>query len=614
MDKYLTLDHPTYSRFPDETKLNKYDKSISLFLTKLPFNFEPFLFIIFFFGHVFGTPLTSLSAVPTVFLFHAHANPSPFTSMYGLIIAVILITVFFCVYTKIIIKDDDKFFDGNAGLIALFTIANLCIFKFIIGDIVAYNMLCTYYFSWIILNISAWLLKVYFLRDRPALYYGKQFLKENIPRYVQNTMWKKMLLKSSQGKNARHSFPSLDSAVGGCVVGILVELNKVSTIINVKDVTTSYQYKDIIFSICIFSFIMGMFGRVYLFAHHFVDVIVGGSLGFLFPLSIRLYFADNVSTTTTFYVFGGICLTWLIVYIVSLATFFFVPKSGLFLAIGYICVARWYFTEFSIVTLFTFATLLFTLSTIFHVQAKKVKPWVVQTMNEYFNEIEDPIQNWPISLQKLLIEKRVEFLKDCSEIKEDGSDNIFPGDVYLSGKFIKTKHFACDWNVLKTLMLKRLDHFVENTGIDINDIDLILGIYSGGALLAPIISEELNLPLEFIKAKRYKGLNLNLTEFAYVALQRALGKHDDAYKLSKLPDKRKLKGKNILMIDDACVSGGTFKAVAKFCKEEAGCKEIRGLALAGSPSTSSHIWDPTMKKKPTIQKIDMPIFSPWGTF
>ena len=146
---------------------------------------------------------------------------------------------------------------------------------------------------------------------------------------------------------------------------------------------------------------MGMFGRVYLFAHHFVDVIVGGSLGFLFPLSIRLYFVDNVSTTTTFYLFGGICLTWLTVYIVSLATFFFVPKSGLFLAIGYICVARWYFTEFSIVTLFTFATLLFTLSTIFHVQAKKVKPWVVQTMNEYFNEIEDPIQNWPISLQKL---------------------------------------------------------------------------------------------------------------------------------------------------------------------------------------------------------------------
>ena len=74
---------------------------------------------------------------------------------------------------------------------------------------------------------------------------------------------------------------------------------------------------------------------------------------------------------------------------------------------------------------------------------------------------------------------------------------------------LKTKHFECDWNVLKTLMLKRLDHFVENTGIDINDIDLILGIYSGGALLAPIISEELNLPLEFIKAKRYKGLNLN---------------------------------------------------------------------------------------------------------
>ena len=43
--------------------------------------------------------------------------------------------------------------------------------------------------------------------------------------------------------------------------------------------------------------------------------------------------------------------------------------------------------------------------------------------------------------------------------------------------------------------------------------------------------------VEFIKAKRYKGLNLNLTEFAYVALQRALGKHDDSYKLSKFPEK-----------------------------------------------------------------------------
>ena len=133
-------------------------------------------------------------------------------------------------------------------------------------------------------------------------------------------------------------------------------------------------------------------------------------------------------------------------------------------------------------------------------------------------------------------------------------------------------------------------------------------------MLAPIIADELDLPLAFIKAKRYKGLNLNLVEFGYVALQRALGQHDEAYKLSKLPDKKMIKGKNILMIDDACVSGGTFKAVAKFCIEECGCNEVRGLALAGSPSTSSHIWDPNMKSIPKPQKISMPIFSPWGTF
>ena len=68
----------------------------------------------------------------------------------------------------------------------------------------------------------------------------------------------------------------------------------------------------------------------------------------------------------------------------------------------------------------------------------------------------------------------------------------------------------------------RLDHFVDSTGVNLSDIDLILGIYSGGAMLAPIIADELDLPLAFIKAKRYKGLNLNLVEFGYVALKEHL--------------------------------------------------------------------------------------------
>jgi adenine/guanine phosphoribosyltransferase-like PRPP-binding protein/membrane-associated phospholipid phosphatase len=547
-----------------------------------------------------------------------------------LIVALFVNVVFFCIYTKTLCKDDDFFFNAKPGVIAISMVGNLLLFKFAVDDIVAYNLLCTYYYSWIVINFSAWLFKVYFLRDRPAAYYGETFMQQSIPRYEHNAIWKKMLLKSLQGKNARHSFPSLDSAIGGCVVGLMIELQRIpnNNLSNMDEFNTNmnnnvgqadnllYIYKDGVFSACCIAFIMAMFGRVYLFAHHFIDVIVGGFIGFSFPVFIRLYFANQTTIdglTSPYYLYGGICLAWLLVYITSLATFFFVPAYGLFQAIGFILLARLYLMEFSIITLIIFSSMLFALSRIFHVQAKKVKPWVVETMGEYFKEIEDPTRSWPMPLQKLLNEKRIEFLNDCNEEKEDGSDNIFPGDVYLSGKFIKTKYFACDWTVLKDLMLKRLNHFVESTGVNLKDIDLILGIYSGGALLAPIISDELNLPLEFIKAKRYKGLNLNLIEFGYVALQRALGQHDDAYKLSKLPDISKLKDKNILMIDDACVSGGTFKAVAKYCKEN-GCKEIRGLALAGSPSTSSHIWDPTMTKSPTIQKIDMPIFSPWGTF
>ena len=555
----------------------------------------------FLFGHLFGTPLISLSAVPTIFLFHSNANPSSAVITYGLIVALFVNVAFFCIYTKTLCKDDEFFFNAKPGVIAMAIVGNLLLFKFAVDDIVAYNLLCTYYFSWVVINFSAWLFKVYFLRDRPAAYYGETFMQRNIPRYEHNTMWKTMLLKSLQGRNARHSFPSLDSAIGGCVVGLMIELQRISNnnLLNMDENNASmnnnigqadnllYVNKDLVFSVCCIAFIMAMFGRIYLFAHHFIDVIVGGFIGFSFPVSIRLYFATQIidGLASPYYLFGGICLAWLFVYIISLATFFFVPAYGLFQAIGFILLARLYLMEFSIITLIIFSSMLFALSRIFHVQAKKVKPWVVETMGKYFREIEDPTQSWPISLQKLLNEKRIEFLNDCNEEKEDGSDNIFPGDVYLSGKFIKTKHFACDWGVLKNLMLKRLNHFVESTGVNLKDIDLILGIYSGGALLAPIISDELDLPLEFIKAKRYKGLNLNLVEFGYVALQRALGQHDDAYKLSKLPEISKLKDKNILMIDDACVSGGTFKAVAKYCKEN-GCKWMKpedGGSAAPSP-------------------------------
>ena len=634
MDKYLNIDHPHYTRFPRDSRLNEIDKSISLSLAMLPFDVEPFLFIIYFFGHLFGTPLIAISVVPTVFLFHSNAKPSALLCTYGSVVFVVLVLVNLFVYANLCSRNNSFDFSGTGKITFLFAIGNLCVFKYFIADKIAYNLLCAYYFAWIVLNVSAWLSKVYFLRDRPAAYYGVSFLEDRVQRYKHNDAWKTMISKNSQGKNARHSFPSLDSAIAGCVLGLIVEVDNGSVFDSIANQVNSaslvafsgdinaptFPYHTV-FCLCFLSFLMAMFGRIYVFAHHFVDVVVGGFIGLLFPIMLRSYFATlspdvyhGTDAKGATYLYGEICLAWFIIYSVALATFFFVPKSGFFLAIFYVACARWFLGEFSVFTLSLFCAILFTLSRIFHVQSRTVKPWVVKTMSSYFNEIEDPMENWPDSLKQLLASKRIEFMEECSEVHASGAENIFPGDVYLSGKFIKTKHFACDWRFLKKLMLQRLDHFVESTGVNLSDIDLILGIYSGGAMLAPIIADELDLPLAFIKAKRYKGLNLNLVEFGYVALQRALGQHDESYKLSKLPDKEMIKGKNILMIDDACVSGGTFKAVAKFCMEECGCNEVRGLALAGSPSTSSHIWDPNMKNVPKMQKIHMPIFSPWGTF
>ena len=192
-------------------------------------------------------------------------------------------------------------------------------------------------------------------------------------------------------------------------------------------------------------------------------------------------------------------------------------------------------------------------------------------------------------------------------------NSVFPGNLYIASQFLKDTHFVMDWNTLKATFLKRLDHFVEHTKVNPEDIDVIVGIYSGGAFFAPLLAQELNRPICFIKASRYAQLKLSFWEFGKTAMMRALGLHDSAYKLSKLPDKSLFPGKRVLMVDDASVSGGTFRAVAQFCTS-AGAKEVRGLAFAGAKSKATHIWDPSMTHQPNEQKIDMPAFSPWGSF
>ena len=88
-----------------------------------------------------------------------------------------------------------------------------------------------------------------------------------------------------------------------------------------------------VFCVCFFSFLMAMFGRIYVFAHHFVDVVVGGSVGLIFPIMLRSYFVTlstdvhhGAAAEGVPYLYGETCLAWFIIYSVSLATFFLFQK------------------------------------------------------------------------------------------------------------------------------------------------------------------------------------------------------------------------------------------------------------------------------------------------
>lgn len=215
---------------------------------------------------------------------------------------------------------------------------------------------------------------------------------------------------------------------------------------------------------------------------------------------------------------------------------------------------------------------------------------------------------------------------------QGGRNLIAPeDDVYL----------VCGWHHLYELIEKRIDHFFQSTGTTANDYDVVLGIYSGGALIAPFVAHILenhssngnndtsnldgkkkktaktSFPVCYMKCSRYKSCNMDPISLTKVTLDVALNRHDDQYKVSKLPKKEMIENKRVLMIDDASVSGGTFRACSKYLYNELNATSCKGLALCDFNGLT-HIFDPNRNDEllgPVIaQKLDVGTFTPWGTF
>jgi hypoxanthine phosphoribosyltransferase/membrane-associated phospholipid phosphatase len=645
--------HPRIARYPENNWVSKLDVRFTSLLANLPLTSVPLLtFIPFLFGHAFGAPVISLVTLPPLLM-----TSHPYVQMYAVLMSVAWLFVFYYTKSRKVLENPTFIltgFIGNIGL-ALHLESN------------AMDAYCAYLCSWFYATVVCFLGKTYFLRSRPALKGQENTSAQDSATTIERSIsWRHFTQEHSKDPNGYHSFPSFDAASSACFCTTLYLQHHHG----VGTVPAPAWLWSIIPLAC--------FGRIYFRAHHVVDVFVGTAIGFVCASYVHFVRLPSWMTLSGTPKESAVPLlhdlspqhhydvVWLLLCLVSIGLFFAVPKVGPVFALAV--------TSLGIVLLPTtslnsiFGTMwvggLFWWQ--FNRQSRDHKPWVVKTLETFFrmhpippNDLCPSGKTYPKHLSELLENKRNEFLDQARN-----TDEAHPGNLYVIHQFRFSKrmkamreqggtnlitpkdnvYLVCGWRHLYELIEIRVDHFLQSTGTNEWDWDVIVGIYSGGAIIAPFfarmfeirkshdklnvqhnsstkknskISGSSSMPVCYIKCSRYDTCNMDPISLTKVTLDVALNRHDEQYKVSKPPLRKQVDGKRCLMVDDASVSGGTFRATAKHLREELGAADCKGLALCDFNGVT-HIYDPERdveKMGPiTVQKLDVGTFTPWGTF
>ena len=141
----------------------------------------------------------------------------------------------------------------------------------------------------------------------------------------------------------------------------------------------------------------------------------------------------------------------------------------------------------------------------------------------------------------------------------------------------------------------------------------MLGVLTGGAFLAPLAARWLGLPpsaVVHVRVSRYADDVYSPRGLARVAASQLFGRHDDGYVLSEPPPLEAIRGKRVLILDDALASGGTLRAARAFCVA-AGAADVQGVGL----KIIRGYWDPhDERRRIKAAELRLPSFTPWGTF
>lgn len=186
-------------------------------------------------------------------------------------------------------------------------------------------------------------------------------------------------------------------------------------------------------------------------------------------------------------------------------------------------------------------------------------------------------------------------------------------------KYILINNETCNlyynWELLENDMDKLIDK-IKN----INNIDYIIGIKTGGAIITSYIAKKLNKPYLFVKIKKEDySCNLNINNEIYKFFNNVLNKYiinvnyKDNIKCG-ICEKININitNKNILLLDETIASGDTIKCCIDYLKND---KKVNNIYIASIQSLIISIDNYNIislyKTNKLINNVNL---YPWGYF
>ena len=398
--------------------------------------------------------------------------------------------------------------------------------------------------------------------------------------------------------NSLHSFPSFDAAAAGCLVGAILKVSS-------ADGYSAGGGVWLITTWCA----LAMLGRVAFFAHHLLDVLGGFALGLAFSSA-----------------FGGLLepaeypylLLWAPAAPLLTAAFF--TARPLLLAAAVVVIAAILLSApypSCLALPCAFGALVGAVTVAFRAQCRRQHSYALRNVEAFWATpgARPPSGLLTPSLLGMMRRKR-ELVRTQAERPLEAL--AFPANLYMIGRFYRLP-FGATWDSLEALMRRRLLDWAVVTGISLDRFDVLVGVCTGGALLAPLCARILAIPsVCSVRVSRYEDDLYSPYGLTKVVVSQLLGSHEERYVLSDTPDEATLRGKRVLIVDDALASGGTMRAVHSFCAR-AGATSVDAVALKiiGGYVGAEDFLSARGKRGPrrhAARELHLPTFTPWGTF